>query len=749
MGTMNIVGQPMFRKSFLATAVTLFICPVAYGQTDGGPATLDEITVTARKVEESMQDVPVAVSALDGDFIKELNLKSPTDVLDFIPGATYLHSNPGEQVFSLRGISSGAEGASSDAGVLVMVDNEVVSRDFMRSAAMFDVQRVEVLRGPQGTTYGRNATGGVVHVLNNTPSENNEGGITLHTGNYGYGALEGFINGQLGETTAGRLSLQYTDRDGYSENAITGASIDDWTTTALRGQLLFEPSDNLSVLIRAHWTDEESSGNPTAKKAYDPTLPVNFRFDPGAADYMEPSSDPWIVENSQNTSYTRQVSGLSSEIVWNLESLNVTSITAYRDADDDADVDLFGTPRDMVVQRSDNDATTWSQELRVDNVGSHSPIAWQAGLFYLNEDHNRNERKDILIGVVAINPVIPLLAPGELWDTSQDFTQSNETDSLGIFGEAQFSLGDDTDLSIGARYSSDEKTYATTHAAAGPLSIIFLEDPSEIVVAGVSEDWSATTGKIALTHRLSDSNMVYASAATGYKSGGFNPEPFNVEAAITPFDEETVQSIEVGSKNQWLDNRLRLNATAFYSEYDDIQAEFFNPSGVTIIANIAAASITGVELEFTWLLTDNFTLLGSYAGYDHEYDEFIDADGNDLSGNKLQNVPDWTANVSADYQIPLDSGSAVKLRLDYRIRSDIFDDADPDPVQGIRQGEDMLHARATWYSADSKWEVSAWGKNLLDNAEIVNIGTRSIMSQRRVIYAAPRTYGVSFTYNWM
>ena len=729
-------------KSLIAIAVASALVPTASAQSG---AVLEEVIVTARKVQESMQDVPVAVSSLSERFVKDLNIRSVAQTLDFIPGATYISSSPGEQTFSIRGVSSGAEGASADSGVLVMVDNEVISRDFMRSSAMYDVQRVEVLRGPQGTTYGRNSTGGVIHTLNNTPSQESSGSLALDVGNYGYYGIDGYVNGALSDTVSGRLSGRYSDREGYSEDALTGDDLDAWEDTALRGQLLFDASEELSVLVRAHWSDEDGD-NPSPRKALDASLPDIFRFDPPAAPYAELSSDPWKVQNSDDLYYERNIWGLSAEVHWEIGGLNLTSLTTYRDADDEVRVDLFGTPRDMVVQNSENDATTWSQEFRLDNAGSGSKLTWVVGAFFLGEEHERSERKEILTGVIAVTPLVPIVDPGEPWTTTQDFDQSNETDSIGLFGEVSYNLTENTALAVGGRYSYDEKSYDVFHTADGPASILLIDEP--VVETSISEDWDAITGKVSLTHHFSDSTMIYASFSTGYKSGGFNPEPPTLEAAETPFDEETVQTFEIGAKTQWLEDRLRVNVTAFDSTYDDIQAEFFSASGATIIENVAEASILGAELEVTWLVTDNFSLMGSTAIYDHEYENFIDADGNDLSGNPIANVPDWTLNLSAIYSVPLKSGD-LDFRVDYRNRDDIYDDADTNKDTGVRPGEEIVHARVAWTSSDESWNVALWGKNLTDQEEIVNLGPRSIMSQRHVVYSPPRTYGVSLSYSWM
>ena len=735
----SIHSERTFKKKLLATAIVLVATSTTHVY-----AALEEIVVTARKVEESLQDVPVAVSAFSGNFVKDLKIGSIDETLAFVPGATLISSSPGEQTFSIRGVSSGAEGASTDSGVLVMVDNEVISRDFMRSAAMFDVARVEVLRGPQGTTYGRNATAGVMHVLNNTPTDEQSASVTVDVGDYNSYTIDGHINGAISENMLGRLSLHTSDRDGYTEDALTGDSLDDWQENALRAQLLFEPSDELSVLLRAHWSDEDGA-NPSPRKAYDSSISDNFRFDPNAAPYTEVSNDPWKVQNSSDLFYEREIKGLSAEVHWVLGGVNLTSVTAYRDAEDKVRVDLFGTPRDIVVQNSANDASTLSQEIRFDNAGADTGIHWLAGAFYLNEEHKRDETKDILVGVTSVDDTGFARRAGFDYTSSQDFSQSNDTDSYGIFGEVNFDLGEKTAVSIGGRYSDDEKSYNVLHTAGGPLAGLLIDEP--VVTTSITDSWSAATGKASVTHAITDSSMLYASYSTGYKSGGFNPEPGTLEAARTPFDEETVATFEIGAKTELFDDRLRLNVTVFDSDYEDIQVENFLPSGANIIANVAEASIKGIEVEYTWLATENFTLMGSYANYDHEYGAFIDADGNDLQGNPIANVPDWTMHASAIYTIPMGENS-LDLRLDYTNRSDIFDDPDPAEFQGIRFAEEMLNARATWNTADEDWQVSLWVKNLGDKGEVVNIGPRSIMQQRHVVYSPPRTMGVSVTYNW-
>ncbi len=698
------------------------------GNGSGSRATLEEVVVVARKIDESQQSVPIAVSSVSEDTVRELNIRNVTDSLTLVPGTASNISTPSQQVHSIRGISSGSNSATADAGVLVMVDNEVISRSFMHSGTMYDVDRVEVLRGPQGTTYGRNSAGGVIHVLNRRPHQETEITADFNLGSHDLVSFDGVVNGALGERASGRLSIHFTDREGYFEDPETDRTLDDLTDYALRGQLLFDPADDWSILARAHYTKMELD-NPGTKKPYDPSQPYDSPF----TSYTDPSSDPWDVQNSLDTFYERDIWGLGLEVYKDFGTITLSSITSFRTGEDEALRDLFGTPGALLDEPSANDADTFAQELRLDNSAAGSRVTWLAGLFYLKEDHFRFEEKHVVTDTPA--------------GTVQSFTQDNTTKSMGLFGEIDFAITDATHLSVGGRYSWDEKKFSAFHTTAGPLGFIFIPESDDDPVQGtVEEDWSKPTYRLTLTHAFDDNVMFYGSYATGYVAGGFNPEPSNLEALGTPFDEETLDTIEFGMKSELAGRRLRLNLAAFDSSFDDIQEEFFLPSGTLVTQNIAKASIRGVEIEGLWLANDYLEFDLAYANYDHEYDDFINSDGTDLGGAKLQDIPDWTLNAGAQLRVPMRNGSELRFRVDYRSRSDINEDAEQDPVWGIRPGTDIWNARLSLQSADSAWEVALWGRNLSKEEDMVSITTQAFMTQRSVTYGAPRTYGMSVRY---
>jgi len=696
---------------------------------------LETIVVTARKVAENLQEVPVAVNTMKTADIRANNLATSQDVLGFTPGAEYVAATPENSGLSIRGVSSGGGGASSDTGVLVMEDGEVISRSFMQNNKTFDIGRIEVLRGPQGTTYGRNATAGVIHFIGNRPSDYNEGKVTLNIGNYNLNSLEAFINGELTDSVYGRLSGIYESRDGYYEDANTGDSLDNEKSYAVKAQVLYEPNDSLSVLFKAHASDLQND-HPLARKNtnYGEPLVTSIPGFGPVASYTEVSDDPFNVVNS-DADYQLKIWGSSVEVQKQFDSFNLFSLLSFRNGENTARVDLFGTPDDLVIENSKNDAQTFSQELRIDNAGKGAILEWQLGLFYLHEEHERNEVKEALPAITG---------------TYQTLAATNTTNSVGVFTELTYDFTEQTKLLVGARYSYDKKEYDFYHAATGLLAGIFVDDPSQPVIATPEETWSAISGKVSLTHQFTDHIMGYASWGSGFKSGGFNDEASNVELANTAFDEETVATIEIGAKMDLLEDRLRFNITAFDSSYDDIHGDFFLPSGGNITNNVGEASIKGVEVEILALLTEDIQLQFVASDYDHEYTTYDAGIGNaeDVIGKPVQGTPDWTATVALSHDLWLESGAIITTRADYRGRGDVTQTFTADPVS-IRTTTGSYNAQISYLSEDEVWGVTLWGRNLTDEVASTAFSPDvGLFSQNATTYKAPRTFGITFDYNF-
>jgi len=729
------------QKQYLAIAILTTVtnqsmaAEVAQQATKEKKTTLETIVVTARKVVENLQEVPVAVNTMRSDDIRANNLATSQDVLGFTPGAEFAAATPENAGLSIRGVASGGGGASSDTGVLVMEDGEVISRSFMQNNKSFDVGRIEVLRGPQGTTYGRNATAGVIHFIGNRPTEGNESKITLNVGNYDLKSLEAFINTELTDNVYGRLSAIYESRDGYYSDANTNKSLDNEKSYAVKAQLLYEPSASLSVLFKAHVSDLENE-HPLARKNsnYDEPLITSIPGIGPIASYTELSDDPWKVVNSE-TDYELNIWGASIEIQKQFNSFNLFSLSSFRDGENSARVDLFGSPDDLVIENSDNDAQTFSQELRIDNAGKGERLEWQLGVFYLNEEHTRNEVKEAL-------PTFTM--------TYQTIAATNKTNSIGIFTEVTYDFTQHTKLLVGARYSYDKKEYDFHHTATGLLAGIFVDDPSQPVIATPEESWSAISGKISLTHQFTDNIMSYISWGSGFKSGGFNDEASNIELANRAFDEETVETIEIGAKMDLLEDQVRLNITVFDSTYDDIHGSFFLPSGGNITSNVGEASIKGVELEMLALLTEDIQLQVIVSDYNHEYTSYEAGVDNseDVIGNSVQGTPDWTATIALSHDLWLDNGALMTTRVDYRGRGDVTQVFIDDPAS-VKRTTGSYNAQISYLSENEVWGVTLWGRNLTEEVASIAFSPEvAFFSQNATTYKAPRTFGITLDYNF-
>lgn len=712
------------RKGVLVFLMAAIAQPVFAQDTE-----LEEIVVVARRMQESLQEVPSSVSTMSADFVRQQKIDAVNDIIELTPGATYTSLHKGQQDYSMRGISSQTEGAAGDSAVVTYVDNVAIGKDFAKSLKFIDVERVEILRGPQGTSFGRNASAGLVHIISKRPTSDFEALIEATGGNYGLVEVDGMLNGAFSDTVAGRLSAHYDDREGYTTDLSDGRDLDAEQNTTVRGQLLFTPSDTLDLLFKVEWSQDED-GSPI-RKGPDCTQPY---LEAPFGDFTEPSCSPWetVISDRPELGLEREIVTASADIGWDIsDSLHLTSITAYIDASMNRFQDIFGTPLDVVLQSNNDNATQFSQEFRIDSSRPDSAMSWLAGVYYFTDDHDKiGENREALTYA------------GPPFATTTDLRSANETTSLGVFGQISYDFTERTNLAVGARYTYDEKDFRVFHGTAGGLGDIFVDPAENPVDESASEQWDNVTGSLSLSHDTSDDTMIYGIVATGYKSGGFNGEPYNAEAAVTPYNEETSANIEAGVKSEWLDNRLRINASLFYTQYDDLQVADFLPSGTPVIDNSGGANVKGLEVELTWLVNDYLTLAGSYAALDAALEG--DVGGTSVEGNRPDNAPEWTATFVADVAIPLSSGASISLRADYRGRSDVFDGPFEDIVT-IRPSASFIGARAAWTSASDLWQVSVWGKNLTEEEEVLTIGPDVIVSQHPTGYGAPRTYGATIS----
>lgn len=729
---------------------------------------LEEVVTTARRYQESLQDAPLSVNVMNSEYLEAQNITQVKDIIDLSPGTGFTRFNKLQNVYSMRGLNSQTEGAAGDPSVLTVVDDVVYVKDYMKSAEFFDVERVETLRGPQGTSFGRNATGGLVHIISRRPTHENGGSLSASVGNHGHWEVDGVLNGSLTESTAGRLAVHYTTHDGYTRDVIRDRDLAGEENISARGSLLFTPTEDLEVYLKAEYSEDDDES--AVRQPVDCVNPQE-EF----TNFVDPCS-AWETATSETTGsgqaffLKRKVYNLTGQVHWDIsDSLTLTSVTGYLDGKGDYNMDSAGTPRDLNFSITRNDSSQFSQEIRLDNHASGGRLRWLAGLYYLNDEHDRQDGRE------WFQEDLSVFGPGPPFEPTEVIARStNETESIGVFGEVSFDITERLTATGGVRYSYDDKDFVISHNGRGfdgPVVNFIANIPENggpcpptpptcelgFDNATASESWDHVSYMGSLSYRVNDDVMVYGTVSEAYKTGGFNGEPQTAADAMVPYDEETAMNYEIGMKSQWY-QRLRLNVSLFYVEYDDQQINVFREGSngfiTQVIDNAAQSEVLGVELDYAWQVTDYFRLSGTFARLDAEFKDTVLQTGpgpasvTDISSNRPNNVPKWTATLAGELEIPLQNGSRVSLRADWRGRSSVYNDIVNDPAF-LRPGTDLVGARLAWMSANDRWRVALWGRNLTNEADILNIGPAPpFLGDNPVGFGPPRTYGGTVSYRF-
>lgn len=748
---------------------------------------IEEITVTAEKRAQSIQDVPLSVAAISGDDIRVGKITELNDVAFKTPGLSFNQFNIGEPRVYIRGIGNSADSAASDQAVGVFLDEVYIGRTGGVGFDLFDLDRIEILRGPQGTLYGKNTNGGAINIVTTRPSHDNELRLSASVGNYSMTHLQAMVNGGISDSVAGKLVVSFKNRDGYGDNVITpgeilsmgnlsnspiigesigaaggGEELQDAENFSIRGQLLFDIADSTSLLLGADYTKDSSNGSCRHLQNLDQAIQNLGPFWAlgMSAAYM---GDDRNCASQFDTDQDREIWGVMARFDVELDWANFVSITAARDSDYVFVDDLTGVPLndlaavsppglppplnlpgvftvpENVIDGVDEHAKQWSQEFRL--TGSANNLDWVTGVFYMEEEVDRYEEfythYSTLLQFLGLAPIGDVL-----------FTQNNTTTSKAIYGQVDWHVSDQWTLTYGIRWSDDEKEItqdATDLLGTGfptGVPLILPEFPAPV---SASDSWSEVTNKFSVNYRPNDDVMLYATYSEGFKSGAF-PSQTNLPAvAVQSVDPEEVTNIEAGMKSAWLDNRVQFNISYYDMDYDDLQVFQLN-SSLLLVLNNAQAESKGVDLEFNFLATDNLMISSSYNHSDATYTEFINANGSDVSGNDLVFAPNGAFSLDATYFVDLADNGSLDLNVTYNWKDEYFTSAANTP-KTKQSAIDMVGASASWTSSDDSWVATLWGKNLSDEMQISNriVDPTAITSE---LYMPPRTYGLTVNYNF-
>jgi len=742
----KITNHGVLRVSALALAAAAVTGGAATGAFAQAGA-LEEVIVTAERRSQSLQDVPISITTFTEELINEGGIIAMEDVALRTPNFKMTAFNITEPQLFLRGIGNTNDSSGSDPAVAVFIDDVYLGRPSGASTDLYDLERIEVLRGPQGTLYGRNAAGGAINIYTKKPQDEFEAKVGLTAGNYNLGNLRAYVNGPLSDNLAGKLTINVRKRDGFAENITTGQDLEDEDTKSVRGQLLFTPTDNVDILLGFDWADIDTSGNNRFLTNLDidnypgviPTLYPTYR-DRGIASNALINNDPRKANHEELQYSKKEILGLQARVDIDLDWAVLTSITAYRESESSwwqalnpqLSARLGGFGLQEVDDGAAQEADQFSQEFRL--AGASDNLNWVAGAYFFTEEVTRAERF-----TTWWDPTSHLAVLG---DGTADFYQNSENESFALFGQFTYNLTDALAVTLGARYTDDEKSIDNDTAAPVPNSSpvfasgVPLFSPPYSVSA--SESWSETTVRASVDYKITEDHMIYATYSEGFKSGAFNGTQRYAELAEVPIEPELATNYEIGFKTQWLNDRLRVNANYFDLDYENLQVWVLTNSVLT--ASNAQAESSGIEAEMAVVFTDNFKITGSFATLDAKFTEGSN------SGNDLPRAPETSWSIMADLSVPMANGAVLDMLATASYTDEFHFEVDNDP-RGLQEDVTVWDASATYRPANEAWDVSVWGKNLSDELYSTHHIDGSYIGATR-IFAPPRTYGVSLNYYW-
>ncbi len=895
-------GRIRARRNKIASAValagTLSISHTAFAQ-------LEEVIVTAQKRLESAQDVPIAVTAFDADALVAKQINGFADIRFTAPNVTYTKANFTGNNFQIRGIGTTLVAASADQGVGIHVNEVPINAPRLFETEYYDIQAIEVLRGPQGTLYGRNATGGTVNMAT-ARAEVGEflGNIEGQYGDYDHTKVNGHVNIPIGENFAARFAGIYLERDGYTDNLFTGNDVDGRDQYSVRGSFTWLPTENTTIDLMVSYFEEDSDRSRSTKTMCrnDPTAVYGCLPDGLDFDLPNPSSQLSNIlasdlalgplgifpfgtnERGENPNDLRKtISDLDPEyyadetlitlnISHELDKHTLTLVAGYQESELESEMDYqwsIGSPielppataffpetvaarfsdgllpmsarsatgtgsvgghiksRDDSLEAYDNsnqDTDQYTVEFRVQS-DYDGRFNWLAGGFYMDVDLENSyfvfaNGFDYLASFV---PGATAGLDGFGWVAPQFKSDTDEytIESKALFGEVYYDITDEVKLTLGLRYTEDEKTIrdrqlllnADEETGERIFQRFDADEPIPISYRDDDDSWEEFTGRAVIDWQITGDNMVYASYSRGYKGGGFNP-PFDPQlfpSATETFEPEFVDAFEIGSKNVFFDGTLQANFTAFFYDYEDLQvSKIINR---TSFNENTDAEIYGLETELIWAPTDQWLLNANISYLHTEVQDFesIDtrdptagrddvtlvkdlaqafnclaeippdvynalvppaapglspqlsscpglaasgipiSDGipEDLSGNDLQNSPEYSVSLGAQYTFYLPGNHSLSARVDYYWQDDMYARNFNKPIDKI-ESWDVWNAQMTLLSADETWYVRAYGKNLGDDDELVGMYVTDPSSGlfTNVFTIEPRNYGVAIGYNF-
>jgi iron complex outermembrane receptor protein len=710
------------RRYSLATAIAVALHVPLPAAAQSAGTQLEEIVVTAQKRLQNFNDVGVTVSVVGGSDLAELGIVQLNELATQMPNVqiknVVANSVPN---ITIRGIGLNDYAANNNPAAGMYVDDVYLVSPAMLSFGLFDLERVEVLKGPQGTLFGRNTTAGAVNFISRKPTDVLSGYLTVDYGNYESAMVEGAIGGPITDDLGGRVAVQTVQRgSGYQTNRLTGEKVGEIDRTSARGLLAWSPADNLDFLLSMHAGTDESDVDLVKIDN-----PFTTEDDGDTNVYRSGASIPTRMELDSK--------GVALSANWELsDTLTLTSVTGFEDFSRLHIEDRDATSLQQLDGYFDNEIEQFSQEVRLSYLTDNLVLI--GGAFYGEDSVDTRDRFDAedLLGLLGLAGVQSL---------GNEYSQ--DTTSAALFLHSEWTFRPDWKLTAGARYTDDQKDFsnAFTYLISGGTEIQLFPPLSE------EYDVQDVSGKIGLDYSGFEDTLLYASISRGFKSGGFQGQLTFDPAALEPFDDETLLAYEAGIKKGMLGNTLQFNASAFFYDYSDMQfygGLFDSPVGVLFgITNVGDAEVMGAEMELWWKASEQLDLRAGLGLLDTEITKSV-VDGV-ATGSELPNSPELTFNALVRYHWPLTDSLRAEFLLTGNYMDDVSFDIVRNPPEAVEEGYWLADASFGLGAPDSRWEVTAWVKNLADERYRTQVLFSSVGFGES--WGAPRTYGLSLTFN--
>lgn len=744
---------------FLSCAMLALSAGVAAAQTSAQDSTaIEEIVVTAQKRAENLQDVPVSVTALTSDALAARGVNNVLALNNLAPGmrisAADAAANP--KIY-IRGVGLSDFNPNASSGVGVYVDGVYIGSPLAQMAGFFDLAQVEVLRGPQGTLYGRNTNGGAINITTKRPSQTFGADASLEYGSFNAVTADLGVGGPIvADKLAFRVAAQYVKDDGYTYNRVTGHDLNAADHWAGRLSLLYTPSEDFELLTQANRYVNRGDATAPAHRALFPATAAAAGPDgfcaPGAyasgqcADllgYADTDNNTRAVDANLEGKDKVDLFGASSQATWRLGGVSLVSVTAWQWAHRNDLENTDASPLQMVEINYRSRQHQFTQELRLQSNDASARLNWVLGAYYMDEKVQDNTRQDVLrdLRPLFMTPENPTGLSLENSVATFGYPYTQKTKGYAVFGQADYKLTDRLTGTVGLRWSADDKSMDYRSQAEDGLIVI--------LTSKQSKTFSAVSGRLGLRYELSDDANVYATYNRGYKSGGFFGGLATTAGEMEPYDNETLDAYELGLKSEFFDRRVRLNASAFYYDYKNQQVfaqTTRNGLTVLVLDNAANSKVYGGEAEITARPIQPLTLTAGVSLLHAKYGDYF-TEGKDFTGNWLPQSPKVTFNAAATWVAPLKNGASIVANVDANYSSKVyFDNSNADRLS--QDAVWIAGAQLSWRSPDQKIEAGAFARNLFDKTYTVAISNIDSLGVDLLSYNRPRSLGVFLRYHY-